>query len=87
VDERAPATAHLSAPKEQRAGPYAEQMDLAEGWNHVRGGRVVKATIQPTPIRNPPSQPVTEASEKPKVTASRKTARPQKFEPKTTAAP
>jgi len=30
---------HLTAPKEQRAGPSAEQMDLGEGWNHViRGG-------------------------------------------------
>ena len=50
-------------------------------------GRVVKATTPPNPIPNPPSQPVTEASEKPKVTATRKTARPQKSEPKTTAAP
>jgi len=82
------ATAHFTAPKEQRAGPSAEQMDLGDGWNHVvRGGLVVKATTPPTPIPNPPSQPVTEASEKPKVTATRKTARPQKSEPKTTAAP
>ena len=50
-------------------------------------GRVVKSTTPPTRIPNPPSQPVTEASEKPKVTAIRKTARPQKSEPKTTAAP
>ena len=41
----------------------------------------------PTPIPNPPSQLVTEASEKPKLTATRKTARAQKPEPKTTAAP
>jgi hypothetical protein len=34
--ERAPPQA---APKAQRAGPSAEQMDLGEGWNHVvRGG-------------------------------------------------
>jgi hypothetical protein len=32
------ATAHPTAPKEQRAGPSAEQMDLGEGWSHVRGG-------------------------------------------------
>jgi hypothetical protein len=33
------ATAHPTAPKEQVAGPSAEQMDLGEGWNHVvRGG-------------------------------------------------
>jgi hypothetical protein len=38
-------------------------------------------------IPNSTSQPVTEASEKPKVTANRKTARPQKSEPKATAAP
>jgi len=31
------ATAHLTTPKEQRAGLSAEQMDLGEGWNHVRG--------------------------------------------------
>jgi hypothetical protein len=60
-------------------------MDLGEGWNHVvRGGRVVKATtLLPTP--NHPSYPVTEAPEQPKVTATRKTARPQKSEPKTLA--
>jgi len=82
------ATAHFTAPKEQRTGPSAEQKDLGEGWNHVvRGGPVVKATTPPTPIPNPPSQPVTEASEKPKVTATRKTARPQKSEHKTTTAP
>ena len=50
-------------------------------------GRVVKATTPPTSIPYPPSQPVTEASENPKVTATSKTARPQKSEPKTTAAP
>jgi hypothetical protein len=50
-----------------------------------RGG-VLKATTPSTPIPNHLSQPVTEASEKPKVTAARKTARPQKSEPKTTAA-
>jgi len=86
--QKSAATAHLTTPKEQRAGPSAEWMDLGEGWNHVvQGGRVVKATTPPTPIPYPPSQPVTEASEKPKVTATRKTARPQKSEPKTTAAP
>jgi len=39
------------------------------------------------PIPNPLSQSVTDASEQPKVTATRKMARPQKSEPKTTAAP
>jgi hypothetical protein len=81
------ATARPTALKEQRAGPSAEQLDLGEGWNHVvRGGRVVKApTPHPTP--NKPSQPVTEANERPKVTATSKTARPQKSESKTPAAP
>jgi len=42
------ATAHFTAPKEQRAGPSAEQMDLGEGWNHVvRGGVVKTTTLQP----------------------------------------
>jgi len=40
-------------------------------------GRVVKATIPTTPIPNPPSQTVTEAFEQHKVTATRKTTRPQ----------
>jgi hypothetical protein len=81
-------TAHLTALKEQRVGPSAEQMDLGEGWNHiVREGRVVKTTTPPTSIPNPTSQPVTEPSKKPKVTATRKTAWPQKSKPKTTAAP
>ena len=50
-------------------------------------GRVVKATTPPTPIPNPPSQPLTEAFQKPKGTTTRKTARPQKSELITTAAP
>jgi len=62
-------------------------MDLCKEWNHVVRGRVVNATNQSTPIPNPPSQPAMEGSEKPNVTASRKTARPQKSELKTTAAP
>ena len=65
-------------------------MGLGEGWNHVvREGRVVKAT--PTPPANlhpkPPPQPITEASEQPTVTATRERTRPQKPEPKSTAAP
>ena len=33
------ATGRPAAPKAQRAGPYAEQRKLGEGWNHVvRGG-------------------------------------------------
>jgi len=42
------ATAQPAAPKDQRAGPSAEQRNLGEGWNHViQGGRVVKATEIP----------------------------------------
>ena len=40
-----------------------------------------------TPTPNPPFQLVTEAFEQPKVAATRERARPQKSEPKTTAAP
>ena len=72
------------------AGLSAEQMDLDEGWNHiVRGGCVVKATTTPStnPHPNFPPQPVTEAPEQPIETATRETGRPQKPEPKSTAAP
>jgi hypothetical protein len=84
---RTAATAHPPAPQQQRAGPTAEQMDLGERWNHVvQGGRVVKAPPAP-PTPKKPSQPVTEANERPTVTATSKTARPRKSEPKTPAAP
>jgi hypothetical protein len=53
--------------------------------SHRSRGRVVKATTLPIP--NPFPQPVTEAPEQPKVTATRKTARPKKPEPKSTAGP
>jgi hypothetical protein len=65
-------------------------MELGEGWNHVvRGGRVAKASTTPpaNPHPNPTPQQVTKATEQPKVTATRETARPQKHEPKSTAAP
>jgi len=72
-----------AAPKANQAGPSAEQMDLGEGWSHVvRGGRTVKASA-PKPI----PQPVTEAPTQPQVTATKKAAKPEKAEPKTTAAP
>jgi hypothetical protein len=58
-------------------------MDLGEGWNHVRGRRVVIAT----PIPKPSPQPVTETLEQPKVIATRKMARPKKPDPKSTACP
>ena len=55
----------------------------------VRGGRVVKATKTPPTKPHPdlPPQPVTEAREKPRVTAINETVRPEKPELKSTAAP
>jgi len=48
------ATGHTAAPKAQRAGPSAEQMNLGEGWNLlVRGERDVKATTTPPLIQIP----------------------------------
>ena len=44
------ATAHLTAPKEQRAGPSAEQMDLGEGWNHVVRGGVLSRPLPHQPL-------------------------------------
>jgi hypothetical protein len=77
-------TSNPAAPNATHTGPSAEQMDLGEGWSHVvRGGRVVRAT-SPTSIPNP--QPVTEAPEQPKVTATRKTAKPKKPTPRPAAA-
>jgi len=71
------------APKANRAGPSAEQMDLGEGWSHVvRGGRIAKASA-PEPI----PQPVTEAPTQPQVTATKKAAKPEKAKTKTTTAP
>ena len=83
------ATSHPAAPKAQRVSPSAEQMELGEGWSHVvRGGRVAKATTPPTnPQPNPTPQPATKVPEQPTVTATRQKARPQKPEPKPTAAP
>ena len=75
-----------AAPKAQRAGPSVEQTDLGEGWNHVRGGRVVKATTTPTLNPKPTPQPVTEAPSQLKVTATRKKAGPKKSKPKSPAA-
>jgi len=58
-------------------------MDLGEGWSHVvRGGRIAKASA-PKPI----PQPVTEAPTQPQVTATKKAAKPEKAEPKTTNSP
>jgi hypothetical protein len=76
-----------AAPKAKQAGPSAEQMDLGEGWSHViRGGQIVKAS---TPSSTPKTipKPVTEAPKQPQVTATSKKVKPEKVEPKTTAAP
>ena len=83
------ATGHPAAPKAQLASPSAEQMELGERWNHVvRGGRVAKTTTPPNnPQHNPPPPPATKVPEQPTVTATRQKARPQKPEPKPTAAP
>jgi len=44
------ATGHPAAPKAQRAGSSAKQMDLGKGWNHVvRGG----VSSRPPPPLNP----------------------------------
>ena len=87
-DRKNVATSQPDAPKAQRAGPSAEQMDLGEGWNHVvRGGRVVKATSTTPPNLNLSPQPATEAPEQPIVTATSQTVKPEKPEPKLTAAP
>jgi len=62
-------------------------MNLSEGWSHVaRGGRVVKATSTPPANPNPSPQPVTEALQQAILTATMKTARPEKPEPKPRAA-
>jgi len=71
------------APEANRAEPSAEQMDLGAGWSLVvRGVRIAKASA-PKPI----PQPVTEAPTQPQVTATKKSAKPEKAEPKTTTAP
>ena len=44
------ATAKLTAPKEQRAGPSAEHKDLGEGWNHVVRGGVLSRRLPHQPL-------------------------------------
>ena len=84
-DGKRAATEHPAAPQFRQAGPSTEHMDLGEGWKHVfLGRRVVKATAPPqNPTTSP--QPITEAHKQPKVTATRRTARLTKPEPKSTA--
>jgi len=66
---------------------YAEQMDLGEGSNHVVRGSVPSKPPSLHPLIQISPQPVTVAHEQPIVTVTRKTARPEKPEPKPTAAP
>jgi len=82
-------TGQPAAPKAEHADPSAKQMDLGKGWNHVVRGGCVKATTTPPTKPHPklPPQSVTEAPEKPVVTATRETGRPQNPELKCTAAP
>jgi len=87
VAKRAPPQPTLPLRKNSGPGPLSSRWIWARGRITSFKGRVVKATTPSTRIPNPPSQPVTEASEKSKVTATRKTARPQKSKPKTSAAP
>ena len=84
--ERVPPQPTLPLRKNCGPGP------LPSRWTWARGGITFEEACcqghYPTnPYSKSPSQPVTEASEKPKVTATRKTARPQKSEHKTTTAP
>ena len=81
------ATGHPVAPKVQRDGTSAGQMDLGEWWGHVaRWGRF-KASDNRPQNPNPSPQPVTELPKQPKVTATMKTARPKKPQPIPAAAP
>ena len=73
------ATGHFAAPKVQRTGPSAKQVDLREGWNHGVHGVLLRT---PPPHPKPSPQQVTEAPTQPKLTATRKTARPKKPKPK-----
>ena len=80
------ATSQSGAPKAQRAGPFPEQTDLVEGWNHVvRGGVLSRQLSLQRQILNY-SSAVTEADSKPKVTATRKKACPKNSKPKSPAA-
>jgi hypothetical protein len=90
AESRASKAGARSWPKEHRhSPPYRSERTAGRTlYRADRPGREVESRrskgaccqghYPPTPIPNFPSQPVTEASEKPKVTATRKTARPQK---------
>jgi len=80
------ARGNLAAPKAQRPGPSAEHMELGEGVESRRIG-CVKATTTPPPNPNLSAKPITEMPEQPIVTATRKTVRCEKLEPKHSAAP
>ena len=82
VAERAPPQHTL--PLRKNSGP----VPLPSRWTWARGGitsfegAYFQGHYPTNPYSKSPYQPVTEASEKPKVTATRKTAWPQKSDPK-----
>jgi len=82
------ATGHPAPPKNQQAGPSAEQTNLGEGLNHIVHGGACCQGHYSTPSSNPKPtrQTVTEVPKQPKGTATRKTAGPKKPESKSTAA-
>ena len=67
------------------AEPSTEQGKLGSGWNHVRGGRVVRATTPPAPTPTPGR--VTENPPRNEVTTTRKTGKTAKSAPKVTVGP
>jgi hypothetical protein len=85
VHERAPPQANLPPRKPSGPGPLPR-------WTWARGGTSSEGACcqghnHSTPNPKPFPQAVTEAPEQPKVTATRKTARPKKPDPKSTAGP
>jgi hypothetical protein len=87
VAERAPPQATLPLRKNSEPGPLPSRWNWARGAITSSEGACCQGHYPNTSYSKSPSQPVTEASEQAEVTATRKTARPQKSEPKITAAP
>ena len=87
--ERASPQANLPLLKLSGPVPLPSRWTWARGGITSSNGGVVMATTTPPTNPHPKSlpQPVTESPEKPIVTGSRVTARPQKPEPKSKAAP
>ena len=85
--ERAPPQPNLPLRKNSGAGILPSRWTWVTGGITSFEGACCQGHYPTHPYSKSPSQPVTEASENPKVTATRKTARPQKSELITTAAP